>query len=78
MPIHLPTVASSEVESRILTVLQRHPRMMFLDLADVLYGYSWQRLLSALSRLHHQQKVDLYPHPFDQEVVLRNGRDNVV
>ena len=65
----MPT--APHVEDQILDFLRRRPRVMFLDLADILNGFSWQVLLSALSRLHAQGRVDLHPHSLGQEIVLR-------
>lgn len=65
----MPTVP--HVEDQILDFLRQRPRVMFLDLADILNGFSWQVLLSALSRLHGSGHVDLHPHPLGQEIVLR-------
>ena len=62
------------VEEQILDLLRRRRRVMFLDLADVLSGCSWQVLLSALSQLHARQLIDLFHHACDLEILLRDNK----
>ncbi|TAJ07320.1 MAG: hypothetical protein EPO61_15295 [Nitrospirae bacterium] len=67
----MPT--ASHVEDQILDFLRRRRRVMFLELADVLSGCSWKVLLSALSRLHARHLIDLFPHKWDMEILLREN-----
>lgn len=61
-------------DEQILVLLQRHPRLSFLTLAESLPTYTWRSLFVALNRLRHQERLDMMPLAGGYEVLWRHRR----
>lgn len=60
-----------EIESQILAILCKHPKLTFMSLADAVPERRWRELFGALNRLRQRRQIELSALPWDYEVVLR-------
>lgn len=67
------SVPRTGLADRILALLHRRRRVMFLDIARRFPDCTWQMLLDALMRLQKQKRIELVAHQWDYEVLFLSG-----
>jgi hypothetical protein len=66
------TVEAAVLDDQVLALFRTRRTLMFSALAEAFPECKWQTLFAVLRRLQERHQVELLPHRWDYEIVLRS------